>query len=275
MKIHHLNCGTYQPFLGRAPFGFSHKLVTHCILIEERGTLILIDTGFSTEDIKKGSLPYLNAARLLMKPHFNIKEAAVSQIKKLGYDPNDLKHIILTHLDYSQAGALWDFPNAKVHVFGPEYIAAMAPANFIEKQRYSYLSQKSAPKWQLHQLQGDQWFGFEAIKILPDLISDLYIIPLIGHTWGHCGVAFLSPEQNKWLFHVGDAYFQSAQLRPKLGDGVPWSIRFFEMITQADKDARLYNMEKIKRLILENPKEIDIFCSHSIREFETHSLNSK
>ncbi len=39
-------------------------------------------------------------------------------MKRLGYSINDVRHIILTHLDLDHAGGLHDFPNAAVHVSG-------------------------------------------------------------------------------------------------------------------------------------------------------------
>jgi glyoxylase-like metal-dependent hydrolase (beta-lactamase superfamily II) len=42
------------------------------------------------------------------------EEAAVAQVRALGYDPGDVKTIILSHFDPDHFGGLKDFPNARV-----------------------------------------------------------------------------------------------------------------------------------------------------------------
>jgi glyoxylase-like metal-dependent hydrolase (beta-lactamase superfamily II) len=36
------------------------------------------------------------------------------QVQRLGFDPRDVRHIVLTHLDFDHAGGLDDFPHATV-----------------------------------------------------------------------------------------------------------------------------------------------------------------
>jgi glyoxylase-like metal-dependent hydrolase (beta-lactamase superfamily II) len=36
------------------------------------------------------------------------------------YDPKDVRHIVLTHLDFDPAGGLGDFPHATVHMLADE-----------------------------------------------------------------------------------------------------------------------------------------------------------
>ncbi len=49
-------------------------------------------------------------------PRLDPAETAVQQVKALGYSPDDVRHLLLTHLDRDHAGGIPDFPNAKVHV---------------------------------------------------------------------------------------------------------------------------------------------------------------
>lgn len=58
---------------------------------------------------------------------------------------------------------------------------------------------------------GDEWFGFGSVTVLDD---DVLLIPLQGHTRGHCGVAVRRADGG-WLLHAGDSYFhQSKKLTP-------------------------------------------------------------
>ncbi len=59
------------------------------------------------------------------------------------------------------------------------------------------------PKWVLHDRIDGDWFGFEHIHIIDGLVPEILLVPLPGHTRGHCGVAIETPSG--WLFQCGDA----------------------------------------------------------------------
>lgn len=40
------------------------------------------------------------------------------------------------------------------------------------------------------------------------------MIPLLGHTAGHCGIAI--KQQNQWVLFCGDAYYSHLELNPKI-----------------------------------------------------------
>jgi hypothetical protein len=49
--IHHLNCGILQsPFMGKA--------ICHCLLLEDKNGLALVDTGFGVADVRDPSKSY-------------------------------------------------------------------------------------------------------------------------------------------------------------------------------------------------------------------------
>ncbi|MEO6732895.1 MAG: hypothetical protein ABIN01_16850 [Ferruginibacter sp.] len=45
------------------------------------------------------------------------------------------------------------------------------------------------------------WFGLEARKVDVDFESDIYLIPLFGHTFGYCGVA-IKQNSNRYFISV-------------------------------------------------------------------------
>ena len=71
----------------------------------------------------------------IVRPRANVAETAIAQIRELGFDPADVRHIVTTHLDVDHAGGLPDFPDAEVHLMGRELDAAMSPA-WRERARY-------------------------------------------------------------------------------------------------------------------------------------------
>lgn len=61
------------------------------------------------------------------------EETAARQIVRLGYTVEDVRHIVLTHLNLDHAGGLRDFPGAQVHLFRREYEAAAHPHSLVER----------------------------------------------------------------------------------------------------------------------------------------------
>ena len=195
MKIHHLNCGSLKP-----PFPDVHSIV-YCLLVETSQGLVLVDTGFGTQDYKNPSWKMRFFLSWMGTPR-DMDETAISQVRSLGYEPENVKHIIQTHMHIDHAGGLPDFPWADVHIYETEYQALLNPRGAME---FAYIEEhwKHGPNWVRHQEPITDWFGFEAIPILSTPEADFLFIPLPGHTRGHCGVAIGKP--GNWLLHCGDA----------------------------------------------------------------------
>ena len=195
MKIHHLNCGTLRPIL------IDQESVVYCLLIETEEGLVLVDTGFGTQDYRMPS-PKMNFFLNWMGVPRDYEETAIRQVEQLGYQPEDVKHIIQTHLHIDHAGGLADFPWAKVHVYQKEYLAIQHPRGLME---FAYIQEHWAhePDWVVHEGPIVDWFGMEAIPVLETPEVDFLFIPLPGHTRGHCGVAL--GKSGDWLLHCGDA----------------------------------------------------------------------
>jgi glyoxylase-like metal-dependent hydrolase (beta-lactamase superfamily II) len=116
--------------------GLTARLVCHCLLVETDQGLVLIDTGFGLRDIKS---PYSRLSPFFI--HFNgiqfdRKYTALDQIERLGFSASDVRHIVLTHLDFDHAGGLEDFPEATVHVMQSEAEAVQDRHGFIARRRY-------------------------------------------------------------------------------------------------------------------------------------------
>ena len=195
MVIHHLNCGTLKA-------AFIHvDSIVYCLLIETSSGLVLVDTGFGSRDYSAPSLKMRFFLHYMGVP-CNPEETALFQVKALDYDVKDVRHIIQTHLHIDHAGGLVDFPWADIHIYKPEYLGANKPKGMME---FAYVKTHWAhdPKWVFHEKPLVDWFGFESIPVLKTPEADFLLIPLPGHTRGHCGVAIGKP--GNWLLHCGDA----------------------------------------------------------------------
>jgi glyoxylase-like metal-dependent hydrolase (beta-lactamase superfamily II) len=97
------------------------------------------------------------------------------------------------------------------------------------------------------------------------------MIPLIGHTLGHAGVAV--DLGGHWLFLVGDAYFFHAEMN--LND--PWctpGLRFYQWMMEKNRGARRWNQHRLRELKSTHSSEVELFCAHDVVEFERLSGRS-
>lgn len=195
-SIHLLDCAPLHPYLPRWDVG------TTCVLLESSDGLVLVDTGFGVGDYRNPP-PKVRWFTAFIGSRRDVEDTALHQVQKLGYRPGDVRHIVMTHLHLDHAGGLPDFPHAQVHVLRAEYEAALAPASFLER---FYVAQHFAhqPHWVIHDPQGEQWHAFQSVRILPAVSPEIHLVPLPGHTRGHCGVA-VQVAEGHWLFHCGDA----------------------------------------------------------------------
>lgn len=270
MRVHHLNCGCMCPLGGAWFDGFSHgltaRLVCHCLLIEtDADGLVLVDTGFGSADVAD---PHARLSRFFILANniqFERRLTAIEQIRRLGFDPADVRHIVLTHLDFDHAGGLSDFPEAQVHVLQREYDAARGTRSFLGHRRYRPKQWDGVRHWQFYEPGGDTWFGFQAVRELRGLPPEILLLPLTGHTHGHAGVAIDSGHG--WLLHAGDAYFYRDEVGHTDRHCTP-GLTLYQRLMEVERSARLSNQHRLWSLSLERKDEVTLFCSHDAKELE-------
>jgi glyoxylase-like metal-dependent hydrolase (beta-lactamase superfamily II) len=273
LKIHHLNCGTMCPhgkklINGTGGLLEAAEMCCHCLLIESADGLVLVDTGLGSADVRDPR--HLGAGfRALTRPALRMEETALHQVQALGFKPADVRHIVVTHLDLDHAGGLPDFPDAQVHIFAPEHHAAMDRPSLGEKARYRPAHFAHRPKWKIHETQGERWFGFDSIRTLPGSRDEILLVPLIGHTRGHCGVAVRTGGLGgkDWLMHCGDAYFYRDEVNPDHHYCTP-GLRLFQNLVQIDGRQRRANQARLLQLAGEQRGQMRLFCAHDPVELE-------
>jgi glyoxylase-like metal-dependent hydrolase (beta-lactamase superfamily II) len=237
-------------------------VVCHCLLIESDDGLVLLDTGFGVEDV--GDLGRLGASFRLMRPQARIEETAIRQVEALGFERGDVRRIVATHLDPDHSGGLPDFPDAEVHALAREIDDALEPG-LRDRPRYRQAHWRHGANWIRHEVEGDEWFGFEGVRILPGTGPEVLLIPLAGHTKGHAGVAIRTGE--RWLLHCGDAYFHHGEIATP--PHCPPGLRVFQNLNNADRRRRLENQERLRELAGRHGDEIDFVCSHDPHDLES------
>ena len=223
-----------------------------CLLIETDQGLILVDTGLGLQDYSNPTA-ITKMYRVFTVMPFDPNEAAIHQVQRLGYEPEDVKHILLTHMHFDHCGGLPDFPHAKVHVHKREY-EAFTDGKILHWDEYAYIPRNLArqPEMILYETIDSKWYGFDAIRL--PFEPEMYFIPLFGHSRGHCGVAVKT--SSGWFFHAGDSSAVYNDLAPA------WLIKW-----------ALGPHDPLLRAFMRSNPEVLVANSHMFPEFfEQHSI---
>jgi glyoxylase-like metal-dependent hydrolase (beta-lactamase superfamily II) len=246
--------------------GLRGKLACRCVLVETDRGLVLVDTGYGLRDC---AAPFERLSRFflrLLDPEFREELTAVRQIEALGFRARDVRHIVLTHLDFDHAGGLDDFPEAQVHMLADEAEDAAKQETWLDRQRFRPQQWSSIDRWvPTSPRGGERWFGFEAVRDLAGLPPEILMVPLRGHTIGHAGIAIR--ESSGWLFVAGDAYFDHRELRIDKPECTP-GLRFYQWMMEKDRRSRFINQQRLRELVRDHSDEVKVICSHDPREME-------
>jgi len=109
----------------------------------------------------------------------------------------------------------------------------------------------------------EPWLGFEAVRGLDGLGDDVLMIPLFGHTHGHCGIAVNTDDG--WLLDAGDAYFDAREIKLPERKCGPIPAQFQMMVT-TERDKRREDQDRLRALHADHP-EVEIFCGHNPFEY--------
>lgn len=270
MRIHHLNCGCMCPVGGALFDGYSRGLtaclVCHCLLIEtDTNGLVLVDTGFGQRDVQTPQR-LSRFFRVFNNIQFEHRLTALEQVRRLGFEASDVRHILLTHLDFDHAGGLQDFPQARVHVMRDEMATARSADTWISRRRFQARQWQGVDSWEFYAPEGDTWFGFDSVQALIGAEEeDIFLVPLQGHTAGHAGIALRTPDG--WLLHAGDAYFFHDEVHQPERHCPP-GLRFYQYMMDTYRSARMRNQDRLRELARVQNGHVEIFCSHDAREWE-------
>lgn len=200
MAITFLNTATMVP---KFP---SWKVGNLAILVDTDQGPLLVDTGLGLHDHENPTRS-VRLFRSLFGIPYAPEETAIHQLEKAGISPTDVKHIILTHLHFDHAGGISDFPWAKIHLHKRELESFKKPKSIVHKIAYDRADIAHQPLWVTYQDCSEKWFEFDAIPL--PFQPKMYLIPLFGHTGGHCGVVI--EDGDSWILQAGDSIPANAE----------------------------------------------------------------
>ncbi len=271
MRIHHLDCATLCPFgrclvNGEGGLFEAGRLVCHCLLIEtDSDGLVLVDTGLGLADVANPHEQLGSAFTWVTRPVADPGQTALRTIERMGFRREDVRHIVLTHADLDHAGGLPDFPGARVHLMQAERDALLARSTVAERGRYRPQHFAHGPLFETYSTTGEPWFGFGAVRQLVGLPPEILLVPLAGHTRGHCAVAV--QEGPRFWLHAGDGYFSRHTVDPSAPRARGMDL--FERLAAIDAARVEANHERLRALHAAHGDQVRIFCAHDPRELPT------
>jgi len=171
----------------------------------------------------------------------------VNQLKKIGYSPEQIKYVILTHLHVDHSGYVNSFPKSVFFIQKDELNEANWPSSY-EKGHYWPIDWTKLKDFDVVALEGD-WdlFGDGSVKIFRT----------IGHTRGHQSVVVTLPKTGSIIL-TGDAVYLPEILRGTM-PGIFWNAEEF--------------VKSVQRVKLEKERtQGQIFYSHDPEQFKTLKL---
>ncbi|MBI5518393.1 MAG: MBL fold metallo-hydrolase [Deltaproteobacteria bacterium] len=174
------------------------RMPVTCAVLDRPGGLTLIDTGWSRRQCAWPGTDPGQVTRALLGLRVAPEDALASQLISCGLVPEDVKHIIATHLHLDHISGAVDFPDATVHTTPEEW-------SCLRRGRLRGYTRDTAglePRVERHALKGPAMLGFPASH---DLFGDgsVLLLDARGHTLGSVAVAVKLDEG--WLLHAGDA----------------------------------------------------------------------
>lgn len=249
MKIHHLDCGPMNPVGG--PY------VCHVLLLETDTGLVLVDSGFGLDD-SADPARRIGPLRHVIRPTLNPADTAARHIERLGFHREDVRHIVVTHLDFDHIGGIADFPDAQIHTTSAEASSARARRSIHERTRYRPALFAHDVKFVEHDPAGEHWRGFAAAKPLEEIAPGIVLISLPGHTRGHACVAV--DAGHRWVLHAGDSFYHPGTLD---GSSVPVTVRLSESAFAYDRKQVRENHERLAELYRRRESDLLIVSAHS------------
>lgn len=155
-----------------------YEFPAYCYILEHPDGHIAVDTGMTS----RARTPRI-ARRFVPTPIATVEDEVGPQMRAKGLRPEDVRLVIVSHLDWDHVGGVGHFPNAEILVHRPEFEFA---STFGGKMRYQpkLWPQTFAPK--LFDLDPEPFGPFPQSKAVTDR-GDITLVPIPGHSVAQVG----------------------------------------------------------------------------------------
>jgi glyoxylase-like metal-dependent hydrolase (beta-lactamase superfamily II) len=261
-RVHHFDCGATCP-CGAAQLA-GGDFATRVTVLETSEGPVLVDAGYARAYLAEPKRDLLRWA--LLRPRAGAHQAACERLGAVGLAPGDVRHVLLTHLDFDHASGVLDFPRARLYVWADELERARSPKSPFERYRYRdcerILAGRDVVALRAESTVGGPFAhplkGAVTSTPLPTLASELRVVSLPGHTAGHAGVAFV--EEGIVKLHAGDAVYDMRELDARAG--LPAIVGKITSALHVDASAA-----RVSRALLARWRDagVRVYCAHDSR----------
>ena len=196
---------------------------------------VLFDVGIRSDFLEDA------AAVNDMKVEFEPSDHTDALLSSVGLQPNDIDHVVMSHLHWDHAGALQLFTHADVYIQSRELAFAYEPAVYQDVY-YDKRDFDHGLRWK--EIDGEH-----------DLFGDgeVVMFPTPGHTPGH--QALLVKTKGGTILLLSDAAFEIEKMRKRILFTIVWN-----------PDEIVKSWERIEEL--EREHQAELICAHDL-EFRT------
>ncbi|QRY85447.1 MBL fold metallo-hydrolase [Tsukamurella tyrosinosolvens] len=223
------------------------EVPTLALVVVDGDRVLAVDAGFPAAVFEDPAL--IGFERFFLRLPHRPEASLLHRLASIGLRREDLTDIVLTHLHSEHAAGIVDFPEAAVHVSATELETSRSGSL---RARVSYRRRffEHGPRWHPH-TGTRQWLGVDGCSWITD---DVVLVPLPGHTVGHCGVAVR--HGGGWLLHTGDAGYGD----PRTGAPAAFPLAQYERIAMAAPELQGTTRESLRRLAARD--DVDTISSH-------------
>jgi len=168
---------------------------------------VLIDTGYGPEVTRGRRSLALRAYAAVLRPR--IEDQPEDLLARLGFGPDDVRHIVITHFHADHVSGLRRFPKARVFAAG---WAALRAQSRWHRLRHGVFDELLPDDFEARLTPiEDRPVVALSVSSAHDLFGDgrLLALPLPGHAIGHCGLVW--PDQK--LIYAADAQWLGQAMR--------------------------------------------------------------
>ncbi len=192
--------------------------------IDHPDGLIVVDTGETAKTNAPGYRPWWHPFLQFCEREWQTAQDEVGPaLRRAGYDPDQVRWVVMTHMHLDHAGGIDHFPNAEFVVTATEIKAALSIVGPIA----GYLNRHYPGWFKPRQVTHDDgpWESFDRhTRLTRD--GSVRLVPTPGHTMGHQSVVV---DQGDHLVLIGgDAAYSETALLKGTVDGVADSFAAHE-----------------------------------------------
>jgi len=234
------------------------------VLIERDNGLVLFDTGIGTRIEEEMRPPIywgnLFFHRCVMRTRFDPQhDALVHQLSRLGFQPSDVKNVIVSHLHWDHAGGMRDFPNARYIINRKEWDFAAGLTGALHFKNAYIKEQFCCAGLDIELINTDARKPFKNFPASYDVFGDssMVLVDLPGHSPGLMGMFLTMPSGRRFLFSADAFYFPEG-----LEQRMPKSKLMQSLVSEGMEAGS--SIDKVYYLMKSDP-ELEIVGSHDYR----------